>query len=338
MSTLVDYFHRRWVCGVVRSGFHNGSGCSPDEAHGGDWGCGWRWEASIPATPQVDAEFNAALDVQRVAVIPAGHTATGSRRGLVGGYRDALPHVADLGARFGGLAGVGVRESHVENVLLWAVLASPTPSENAPAPNPTERGGDGGGGQLPSAGSERLAESLKLVGELRTPAIENDQGGGRLDDLLNGGHGSVDAPARRSNDSTHRVAPSAEGSEVTTTRDMTSIPSPSSGVAPTPPEAPEPALCSGSGGYPTKWPGWGEHQKAPCSVCGAVVTVYLRRYDHNRMPRDLVVSNHPTGGAASPTPTTPCDCTYPGTEIAGRCGRCGGLRAAPTPTEDHDAR
>src|SRR5687768_15428882 len=34
--------------------------------------------------------------------------------------------------------------------------------------------------------------------------------------------------------------------------------------------------------------------------------------------------------------TQPCDCTYPGTEIGGRCGRCGGLRADRTtqPADD----
>lgn len=52
------------------------------------------------------------------------------------------------------------------------------------------------------------------------------------------------------------------------------------------------ATCPGSGMYPTRWPGWGENQKAPCPVCGEVVTVSLRRYDHNRRPEDLVVAPH----------------------------------------------
>lgn len=44
--TLHDYFHRHWVCVVVRSGFHNGAECRPEDPHGG-WDCGWRHEASL---------------------------------------------------------------------------------------------------------------------------------------------------------------------------------------------------------------------------------------------------------------------------------------------------
>lgn len=39
-------FARRWVCQVLRSGFHNGCECSPREPHDG-WRCGFRWEASL---------------------------------------------------------------------------------------------------------------------------------------------------------------------------------------------------------------------------------------------------------------------------------------------------
>jgi hypothetical protein len=39
-------FSGRWVCGVVRRGYHNGSGCGPSDEHG-SWDCGWRWEASL---------------------------------------------------------------------------------------------------------------------------------------------------------------------------------------------------------------------------------------------------------------------------------------------------
>ena len=41
---------RRWVCQVVRSGYHNGSGCGPEEPHGW-WGCEYRLEVSLPDTP-----------------------------------------------------------------------------------------------------------------------------------------------------------------------------------------------------------------------------------------------------------------------------------------------
>jgi len=44
-------FEKRWVCGVVRSGFHNGSNCTPTEGepqghHDPSWGCGYRYEIS----------------------------------------------------------------------------------------------------------------------------------------------------------------------------------------------------------------------------------------------------------------------------------------------------
>ena len=43
---LRDSFIRRWVCQVVRSGYHNGAHCTPDDPHY-DWGCGYRVEASL---------------------------------------------------------------------------------------------------------------------------------------------------------------------------------------------------------------------------------------------------------------------------------------------------
>lgn len=45
--------HRRWVCQIVRTGYHNGAGCRASEPHhGDDWGCGWRFEMSIDDTPE----------------------------------------------------------------------------------------------------------------------------------------------------------------------------------------------------------------------------------------------------------------------------------------------
>lgn len=38
-------FEKRWVCQVVRSGYHNGANCSPNAPHG-DWGCEYRYEIS----------------------------------------------------------------------------------------------------------------------------------------------------------------------------------------------------------------------------------------------------------------------------------------------------
>jgi len=41
----------RWVCQVVRSGYHNGAVCDPSDPHTQDWwGCGYRYEFSIPAS------------------------------------------------------------------------------------------------------------------------------------------------------------------------------------------------------------------------------------------------------------------------------------------------
>jgi hypothetical protein len=40
----------RWVCGVTRSGYHNGAGCHPGDPHPEEgWHCGYRWELSLPA-------------------------------------------------------------------------------------------------------------------------------------------------------------------------------------------------------------------------------------------------------------------------------------------------
>lgn len=48
-----DVLQKRWVCQVVRSGFHNGAGCIPNDPHHDiEWGCGFRYELSV--TP---AEF-----------------------------------------------------------------------------------------------------------------------------------------------------------------------------------------------------------------------------------------------------------------------------------------
>lgn len=44
---LAKAFTRRWVCGVGRSGYHNGANCSPDDPHLNGWGCSYRWEASL---------------------------------------------------------------------------------------------------------------------------------------------------------------------------------------------------------------------------------------------------------------------------------------------------
>lgn len=38
-----------WVCGVVRSGYHNGARCSYSEPHEG-WGCAFRAEVSLRLT------------------------------------------------------------------------------------------------------------------------------------------------------------------------------------------------------------------------------------------------------------------------------------------------
>lgn len=50
---IASLVHRQWVCGVVRSGFHNGAGCNPsDDCHDSSWGCGFRFELSIADTPK----------------------------------------------------------------------------------------------------------------------------------------------------------------------------------------------------------------------------------------------------------------------------------------------
>lgn len=49
---LRKMFTRRWVCQVLRSGYHNGSACNPDSPHDPTfWRCGYRWEASLPDLP-----------------------------------------------------------------------------------------------------------------------------------------------------------------------------------------------------------------------------------------------------------------------------------------------
>ena len=46
----VEAFARHWVCGVTRSGYHNGARCSPTDPHDEYWCCGWRYEASVVET------------------------------------------------------------------------------------------------------------------------------------------------------------------------------------------------------------------------------------------------------------------------------------------------
>ncbi len=51
---IIANARHRWVCGVVASGFHNGAHCTPDDPHGGRWGCGWHWTSSIRAEAPKD--------------------------------------------------------------------------------------------------------------------------------------------------------------------------------------------------------------------------------------------------------------------------------------------
>ena len=45
---VAEHLTKRWVCGVARSGYHNGASCRSSEPHDG-WGCGYYYEASIRA-------------------------------------------------------------------------------------------------------------------------------------------------------------------------------------------------------------------------------------------------------------------------------------------------
>lgn len=48
-----DDLDRRWVCVVVRSGYHNGAHCSPRDPHSAEaWGCGYRTECRISLTDE----------------------------------------------------------------------------------------------------------------------------------------------------------------------------------------------------------------------------------------------------------------------------------------------
>jgi hypothetical protein len=48
---ILEVSHR-WVCQVVRSGYHNGASCRPGEPHSDFWGCGYRYELSVAATDE----------------------------------------------------------------------------------------------------------------------------------------------------------------------------------------------------------------------------------------------------------------------------------------------
>ena len=43
---------RRWVCYVVRSGYHNGAHCNAREPHDQSWGCGYRSELRVSLTDE----------------------------------------------------------------------------------------------------------------------------------------------------------------------------------------------------------------------------------------------------------------------------------------------
>lgn len=50
---ILELLRRRWVCQVVRTGYHNGAGCHAEEPHHDEeWGCGWRFELSVEDTPR----------------------------------------------------------------------------------------------------------------------------------------------------------------------------------------------------------------------------------------------------------------------------------------------
>jgi len=46
-NKILGSFERRWICQVLRSGYHNGATCNPSDPHGNDWGCSYRYEASL---------------------------------------------------------------------------------------------------------------------------------------------------------------------------------------------------------------------------------------------------------------------------------------------------
>lgn len=46
LEALEQLLVKRWVCEVVRSGYHNGAGCSPKDPHG-EWNCCYRYEISL---------------------------------------------------------------------------------------------------------------------------------------------------------------------------------------------------------------------------------------------------------------------------------------------------
>lgn len=50
-----EVLYRRWVCEVMRSGFHNGARCTPDDPHGGRWQCAWYYERLLRLT---EAQYN----------------------------------------------------------------------------------------------------------------------------------------------------------------------------------------------------------------------------------------------------------------------------------------
>jgi hypothetical protein len=60
-TTIPDFlrwplYERKWVCEVVRSGYHNGAHCRPSDPHGTDWGCSAQWVAqNLPDTPEARA-------------------------------------------------------------------------------------------------------------------------------------------------------------------------------------------------------------------------------------------------------------------------------------------
>lgn len=47
---------RRWVCEVLRSGYHNGATCNPRDPHSG-WNCGYRNECHISLTDEQMEEW-----------------------------------------------------------------------------------------------------------------------------------------------------------------------------------------------------------------------------------------------------------------------------------------
>lgn len=63
-NALLNKFRKVWRCHVLRSGYHNGATCTPDDPHGPGWNCQYVYEAILTIKQYANFERRIATEVE----------------------------------------------------------------------------------------------------------------------------------------------------------------------------------------------------------------------------------------------------------------------------------